>query len=114
MGPLVGHVILSAGGNGLVAVSSTVNGATIRVIRDHKGASISTIQCVSQHVSSSIQKLLRLFPAPVSLNSLIYEGFILNHSFFLILHFPLLENMIITFIRSGPYCPFIQVVLTVF
>ncbi|XP_029702490.1 WD repeat-containing protein 90 isoform X2 [Takifugu rubripes] len=44
-----GHVILSAGQNGLVAVSSTVNGATVRVIRDHKGAPISTIQCVNQH-----------------------------------------------------------------
>ncbi|CAG04361.1 unnamed protein product, partial [Tetraodon nigroviridis] len=44
-----GHVILSAGGDGLVAVSSTVNGATIRVIRDHRGASITTIQCVNQH-----------------------------------------------------------------
>uniref|UniRef100_A0A3Q4I1F2 WD repeat-containing protein 90 n=1 Tax=Neolamprologus brichardi TaxID=32507 RepID=A0A3Q4I1F2_NEOBR len=41
-----GHVILSAGKNGLVAVSSLVNGATIRVIKDHKGAMITTIQCV--------------------------------------------------------------------
>ncbi|XP_045924452.1 WD repeat-containing protein 90 [Micropterus dolomieu] len=43
-----GHVILSAGKNGLVAVSSSVNGATIRVIRDHKGAQITTIQCVNE------------------------------------------------------------------
>ncbi|XP_067343724.1 WD repeat-containing protein 90 isoform X1 [Channa argus] len=43
-----GHVILSAGKNGLVTVSSPVNGATIRVIRDHKGASITTIQCVKE------------------------------------------------------------------
>ncbi|XP_070708545.1 WD repeat-containing protein 90 [Pempheris klunzingeri] len=43
-----GHVILSAGQNGLVAVSSPVNGATIRVIRDHKGAQITTIQCVNE------------------------------------------------------------------
>ncbi|XP_070846624.1 WD repeat-containing protein 90 [Chaetodon trifascialis] len=43
-----GHVILSAGKNGLVAVSSPVNGATIRVIRDHKGAPITTIQCVNE------------------------------------------------------------------
>lgn len=47
-----GHVILSAGKNGLVAVSSSVNGATIRVIRDHKGAQITTIQCVNEQVSS--------------------------------------------------------------
>ncbi|XP_039991620.1 WD repeat-containing protein 90 isoform X3 [Xiphias gladius] len=43
-----GHVILSGGKNGLVAVSSPVNGATIRVIRDHKGAPITTIQCVNE------------------------------------------------------------------
>uniref|UniRef100_A0A8D3BUG3 WD repeat domain 90 n=1 Tax=Scophthalmus maximus TaxID=52904 RepID=A0A8D3BUG3_SCOMX len=43
-----GHVILSGGKNGLVAVSSPVNGATIRVIRDHKGAQITTIQCVNE------------------------------------------------------------------
>ncbi|GLD57492.1 WD repeat-containing protein 90 [Lates japonicus] len=43
-----GHVILSGAKNGLVAVSSPVNGATIRVIRDHKGAPITTIQCVDE------------------------------------------------------------------
>ncbi|XP_056222733.1 WD repeat-containing protein 90 [Seriola aureovittata] len=43
-----GHVILSGSKNGLVAVSSPVNGATIRVIRDHKGAPITTIQCVNE------------------------------------------------------------------
>uniref|UniRef100_A0A673BY72 WD repeat domain 90 n=1 Tax=Sphaeramia orbicularis TaxID=375764 RepID=A0A673BY72_9TELE len=43
-----GHVILSSGKNGLVAISSLQNGATIRVIRDHKGAAITTIQCISK------------------------------------------------------------------
>ncbi|XP_040923164.1 WD repeat-containing protein 90 [Toxotes jaculatrix] len=43
-----GHVILSGSKNGLVAVSSPVNGTTIRVIRDHKGAPITTIQCVNE------------------------------------------------------------------
>ncbi|CAJ1080870.1 WD repeat-containing protein 90 isoform X1 [Xyrichtys novacula] len=43
-----GHVILSAGKNGLIAVSSLVNGATVRVIRDHKGAQITSIQCVNE------------------------------------------------------------------
>uniref|UniRef100_A0A667XX37 WD repeat domain 90 n=1 Tax=Myripristis murdjan TaxID=586833 RepID=A0A667XX37_9TELE len=43
-----GHVILSAGKNGLVAVSSPVNGATVRVIRDHKGAPITAIQCYKE------------------------------------------------------------------
>ncbi|XP_031699208.1 WD repeat-containing protein 90 isoform X1 [Anarrhichthys ocellatus] len=43
-----GHVILSAGKNGLIAVSSPVNGAAIRVINDHKGALITTIQCVNE------------------------------------------------------------------
>ncbi|CAN9508568.1 unnamed protein product [Ophioblennius macclurei] len=43
-----GHVILSAGKNGLVAVSSPANGATVRVIRDHRGATITTMQCVKE------------------------------------------------------------------
>ncbi|XP_056153043.1 WD repeat-containing protein 90 [Lampris incognitus] len=43
-----GHVILSAGENGLVAVSSPVNGKTLRVFKDHKGAKVSTIQCVTK------------------------------------------------------------------
>ncbi|KAM3859558.1 LOW QUALITY PROTEIN: WD repeat-containing protein 90 [Diretmus argenteus] len=43
-----GHVILSAGKNGLVAVSNPVNAATVRVIGDHKGAPITTIQCVNK------------------------------------------------------------------
>ncbi|XP_019939112.2 WD repeat-containing protein 90 isoform X1 [Paralichthys olivaceus] len=47
-----GHVILSGGKNGLVAVSSPVNGATIQVIRDHRGAQITTIQCVNEEASS--------------------------------------------------------------
>ncbi|XP_054913901.1 WD repeat-containing protein 90 isoform X2 [Poeciliopsis prolifica] len=43
-----GHVILSAGSKGLVAVSSPISGVTIRVIRDHKGAAINSIQSVSE------------------------------------------------------------------
>uniref|UniRef100_A0A3Q2NPU8 WD repeat-containing protein 90 n=1 Tax=Fundulus heteroclitus TaxID=8078 RepID=A0A3Q2NPU8_FUNHE len=43
-----GDVILSAGANGLLAVSSPTSGATIRVIRDHKGATITSIQCVKE------------------------------------------------------------------
>ncbi|XP_068162338.1 WD repeat-containing protein 90 [Antennarius striatus] len=43
-----GHMILSAGKNGLIAVSDPVNGTTIRVIKDHKGASVTTIQCVKE------------------------------------------------------------------
>lgn len=50
--PPAGHVILSAGKNGLVAVSSAANGETTRYIRDHKGAPITTIQCVNEQVSS--------------------------------------------------------------
>ncbi|XP_055006516.1 WD repeat-containing protein 90 [Boleophthalmus pectinirostris] len=41
-----GHVILSAGKNGLVVVSSPESGVTLRVIRDHKGATITTIQSI--------------------------------------------------------------------
>ncbi|XP_020567837.1 WD repeat-containing protein 90 isoform X2 [Oryzias latipes] len=43
-----GHVIVSAGKNGLVAVSNPTSGATLRVIRDHKGATITTVQCVNE------------------------------------------------------------------
>ncbi|KAF6734778.1 WD repeat-containing protein 90 [Oryzias melastigma] len=43
-----GHVIVSAGRNGLVAVSSPTDGATLRLIRDHKGATITTVQCVNE------------------------------------------------------------------
>ncbi|XP_041672355.1 WD repeat-containing protein 90 isoform X2 [Cheilinus undulatus] len=43
-----GHVIISAGKNGLVVVSSPVNGATVRVFRDHKGAMVTSIQCVTE------------------------------------------------------------------
>ncbi|XP_056285490.1 WD repeat-containing protein 90 isoform X2 [Pseudoliparis swirei] len=42
-----GHVILSAGSSGLVAVSSPVTGATMRVIKDHRGAAVTSIQCVN-------------------------------------------------------------------
>ncbi|KAL2078258.1 hypothetical protein ACEWY4_025943 [Coilia grayii] len=41
-----GLVLLSAGRDGLIAVISPVTGATLRVISDHKGASITTIQSV--------------------------------------------------------------------
>ncbi|XP_077979468.1 WD repeat-containing protein 90-like [Glandiceps talaboti] len=38
-----GRVILSGGSNGLIAVSSPATGMTIRVINDHKGAPITSI-----------------------------------------------------------------------
>uniref|UniRef100_A0A3Q2Y4U8 WD repeat-containing protein 90 n=1 Tax=Hippocampus comes TaxID=109280 RepID=A0A3Q2Y4U8_HIPCM len=43
-----GDVILSGGKNGLIAVSRALDGSTIRVFRDHKGAAITTIQCVRE------------------------------------------------------------------
>ncbi|KAM9716313.1 WD repeat-containing protein 90 [Menidia menidia] len=43
-----GRAILSAGNNGLVAVSSLLDGATLRIIKDHKGATITTVQCVNE------------------------------------------------------------------
>ncbi|KAK7919737.1 hypothetical protein WMY93_011021 [Mugilogobius chulae] len=43
-----GHMILSAGKNGFVAVSSLESGVTLRVIKDHKGAAITTIQSVNK------------------------------------------------------------------
>ncbi|XP_041733420.1 WD repeat-containing protein 90 [Coregonus clupeaformis] len=43
-----GQVILSAGRDGLMAVSNPVTGVTVRIISDHKGAPITTIQCVKK------------------------------------------------------------------
>ncbi|XP_036389825.1 WD repeat-containing protein 90 [Megalops cyprinoides] len=43
-----GQVLLSGGKDGLMAVSSPLTGMTLRVISDHKGAPISTIQCVKK------------------------------------------------------------------
>ncbi|XP_023663948.2 WD repeat-containing protein 90 isoform X2 [Paramormyrops kingsleyae] len=41
-----GQVVLSGGSDGLVAVSSPLTGMTIHIISDHKGAPITSIQCV--------------------------------------------------------------------
>ncbi|KAI3365641.1 hypothetical protein L3Q82_010722 [Scortum barcoo] len=68
-----GHVILSAGRNGLVAVSSPVNGATVRIIRDHKGAQITTIQCVNQQDDSPPLSLAAFCPSDPSL--VVYTGY---------------------------------------
>ncbi|KAF3704531.1 WD repeat-containing protein 90 [Channa argus] len=68
-----GHVILSAGKNGLVTVSSPVNGATIRVIRDHKGASITTIQCVKEQDDSPPPSLAAFCPTDPDL--VVYTGY---------------------------------------
>ncbi|KAL0984331.1 hypothetical protein UPYG_G00140070 [Umbra pygmaea] len=43
-----GQVILSAGMDGLIVISSPVTGVTIRIISDHRGAIITTIQCVKK------------------------------------------------------------------
>uniref|UniRef100_A0A9J8DAD8 WD repeat domain 90 n=1 Tax=Cyprinus carpio carpio TaxID=630221 RepID=A0A9J8DAD8_CYPCA len=43
-----GHVLLSGGRDGLITVSSPVTGVTVRTIRDHKGAPITTVQCTSK------------------------------------------------------------------
>uniref|UniRef100_A0A673Z2F4 WD repeat-containing protein 90 n=1 Tax=Salmo trutta TaxID=8032 RepID=A0A673Z2F4_SALTR len=43
-----GQVILSAGRDGVMAVSSPVTGLTVRIISDHKGAPITTIQCYKE------------------------------------------------------------------
>lgn len=43
-----GLVILTAGKDGLIVVSSPVTGVAVRVISDHKGALITTIQCVKK------------------------------------------------------------------
>ncbi|KAK0151285.1 WD repeat-containing protein 90 [Merluccius polli] len=43
-----GHVILSAGKNGLVVVSNPENGNTVCVLNDHKGALVTSLQCVAK------------------------------------------------------------------
>lgn len=48
-----GHVILSAGKDGMVVVSRLVDGAVTRVIDDHRGAPVITIHCVNEKVSSA-------------------------------------------------------------
>ena len=45
------RMILSGSSDGLVAVSSTTTGMTVRVINDHKGAPISRIDCSLVQVS---------------------------------------------------------------
>lgn len=46
-------MILSAGKDGVVAVSSLADGAVTRVIEDHRGAPVTTIHCVNEQVSSA-------------------------------------------------------------
>lgn len=53
---LAGHVILSAGKDGVVAVSSLADGATTRLIEDHRGAAVTAIHCVNEQVSPAIEK----------------------------------------------------------
>ncbi|KAJ8284168.1 hypothetical protein COCON_G00030180 [Conger conger] len=43
-----GQVLLSGGKDGLMAISSPLTGMTLRIISDHKGVPISTIQCVKK------------------------------------------------------------------
>ncbi|XP_061823595.1 WD repeat-containing protein 90 isoform X2 [Nerophis lumbriciformis] len=43
-----GDVIISGGKNGLIAVSNAKDGTTIRILKDHKGAAVSAIQCVNE------------------------------------------------------------------
>lgn len=53
---LAGHVILSAGKDGVVAVSSLADGTITRVIEDHRGAAVTAIHCVNEQVSPAIKK----------------------------------------------------------
>ncbi|XP_026782452.3 WD repeat-containing protein 90 isoform X1 [Pangasianodon hypophthalmus] len=43
-----GHVLLSGGRDGVIAVSSPSSGASLRIINDHKGAAVSAIQCTAK------------------------------------------------------------------
>ena len=46
----LGCMILSGGSDGLVALSSPTTGMTVRVISDHKGAPITSIDCAPYQV----------------------------------------------------------------
>ncbi|XP_053722443.1 WD repeat-containing protein 90 isoform X2 [Synchiropus splendidus] len=43
-----GHVILTAGINGLIVVHCVITGKVIRLFKDHQGAQISSLQCVNE------------------------------------------------------------------
>ncbi|KAI4898063.1 hypothetical protein NFI96_018064 [Prochilodus magdalenae] len=43
-----GQVLLSGGQDGVLTVSSPFTGTTLRIINDHKGAPITTINCISK------------------------------------------------------------------
>ncbi|KAM9816951.1 WD repeat-containing protein 90 [Neosynchiropus ocellatus] len=43
-----GHVILSAGINGVIVVHCAVTGKVIRLFKDHQGAQINSLQCVNE------------------------------------------------------------------
>lgn len=49
-------MILSAGKDGVVAVSSLADGAITRVIEDHRGAPVTAIHCVNEQVGAERQK----------------------------------------------------------
>lgn len=51
-----GEVIISGGKDGLMAVSSPRTGITIRIISDHKGSPITTIECTQKRVRFTFKK----------------------------------------------------------
>ncbi|PIO31188.1 hypothetical protein AB205_0180910, partial [Aquarana catesbeiana] len=53
---LSGEVLLSGGKDGLMAISSTRTGMTVRVLSDHKGSPITTIQCSRRRVTIGIER----------------------------------------------------------
>uniref|UniRef100_W5M6P3 WD repeat domain 90 n=1 Tax=Lepisosteus oculatus TaxID=7918 RepID=W5M6P3_LEPOC len=61
----------SSGKDGLMAVSSPRTGMTIRIISDHKGALISTIQCVKKQVRKC--RLMSLHLGPESVSAMLSE-----------------------------------------
>ncbi|KPP58808.1 hypothetical protein Z043_123333, partial [Scleropages formosus] len=69
-----GQVLLSGGKDGLVAVSSPLTGMTVRVITDHKGAPLSTIQCVTKKEPGSLPPSLGAF-CPCDPGVVLYTGY---------------------------------------
>ncbi|KAJ3615378.1 hypothetical protein NHX12_017350 [Muraenolepis orangiensis] len=69
-----GHVILSAGKNGLLAVSNPDNGNTLRVLNDHKGAQITSLQCVAKQDGEDPPPSLAAF-CPTDPGLVVYTGY---------------------------------------
>ena len=59
-----GRVIVSGGSDGLIAISSPATGMTVRMLNDHKGASITDIHVSLHRVSLRFSMCAVVTPLP--------------------------------------------------